>query len=65
MSFAEDAHMPERLCTITGGKEGVEAAVQRIQEIIQNVQERDGKRANCYSLCFLCVCFMFIIKLHK
>ena len=39
--------MPERLCTITGGKEGVEAAVQRIQEIIQNVRERDGMYETC------------------
>ena len=34
--------LPNRMCSIMGQKEGVESASQRINEIIQNVQERDG-----------------------
>jgi len=38
----EDPMLPNRMCSIMGQKEGVESASQRINEIIQNVQERDG-----------------------
>uniref|UniRef100_H2YJK9 K Homology domain-containing protein n=1 Tax=Ciona savignyi TaxID=51511 RepID=H2YJK9_CIOSA len=37
-----DPGLPERMCSIMGQKEGVDAAIRRIHEIIQNVQERDG-----------------------
>ncbi|XP_078489103.1 far upstream element-binding protein isoform X4 [Ciona intestinalis] len=38
----EDPTLPERMCSVMGPKEGVDAAIRRIHEIIQNVQERDG-----------------------
>jgi len=30
------------MCSISGQKDGVDNAIRRIHEIIQNVQERDG-----------------------
>jgi len=38
----EEPMMPDRICTVSGSKEGVEHAIRKIQEIISNVQERDG-----------------------
>ena len=40
----EDPLLSDRFCTITGHQEGVDAAIRRIHEIIQNVQERDGMK---------------------
>lgn len=38
----EDPSLPERMCSIMGSKNGVDQAIQKIHEIIQNVQERDN-----------------------
>lgn len=38
----EDPSLPERMCSIMGPKNGVDQAIQKIHEIIQNVQERDN-----------------------
>lgn len=40
--FSEDPSLPERMCSIMGPKNGVDQAIQKIHEIIQNVQERDN-----------------------
>jgi len=44
----EDQHAPERECTISGMKEGVDQAVRRIQDLINQVQERDGNSGGNY-----------------
>nr|CAB3247376.1 far upstream element-binding protein [Phallusia mammillata] len=40
----EEPGLPERMCSVTGRKDGVDAAIRKIHQIIQNVQERDGQR---------------------
>ncbi|XP_076822397.1 far upstream element-binding protein 1-like isoform X3 [Clavelina lepadiformis] len=38
----EEPNLPDRICTVMGSKEGCNAALARVHEIIQNVAERDG-----------------------
>jgi len=44
----EDQHAMERECTISGNKDGVDQAVRRIQDLINQVQERDGNSGGNY-----------------
>ena len=60
----EDQHAMERECTISGNKDGVDQAVRRIQDLINQVQERDGNSGGNYGgMCGVCVPLLQIITI--